>query len=319
MPSTPLFSVIVPAFNAAASLGSAIKSVLAQSFADYELIVIDDGSTDDTARIALSYADRAQILRQANRGPAAARNAGARVARGEWLAFLDADDTWAPHKLAVIARELERESQAVLLFSDAFCFDPATPDRFERFMPPELKRAPSRDDMMAGRFQILTSAAVVRRAAFEAVGGFSEEFAGAAFAFEDNYLWVLLSERGPFAYIPQPLVNYRLTPLEERLERYRPGFAVFARLIRSRYGSQGKALIAARRKARVTRWAHLGLIAMRDGDWLKARQALGNAVREEPWRLRNLLRYVRTYLPRELARLVTNRSRLNGHGAGDNP
>lgn len=102
-------TVVIPAYNAAWCVGRAIDSVLAQSWSDYELIVIDDGSTDGTAEVLAAYGSRLRVVRQANAGLSAARNAGITAAAGEWVAFLDADDWWLPEKLAaqmaLIARE----------------------------------------------------------------------------------------------------------------------------------------------------------------------------------------------------------------------
>lgn len=99
----PLFSVIIPVYNRAALIAETIDSVLAQRFTDFEVIVTDDGSTDDTLRIVERYGDRVRIVRQENRGPGAARNHGAEHARGTYLAFLDSDDLWFPWSLDVYA------------------------------------------------------------------------------------------------------------------------------------------------------------------------------------------------------------------------
>lgn len=96
---TPLVSVIIPTYNCAHFLGQAIRSVLEQTFMDYEIIVVDDGSTDDTSAVLGQFGDRVRHVSQANRGNAAARNTGIALARGQWLCFLDADDMWAPRKL----------------------------------------------------------------------------------------------------------------------------------------------------------------------------------------------------------------------------
>ena len=98
-----LVSVLIPAFNAQATLLQTLQSVERQSFGDLEVIVVDDGSRDDTARIAADFAardTRFRLVRQANAGAAAARNAALALARGEWIAPLDADDLWHPDKLA---------------------------------------------------------------------------------------------------------------------------------------------------------------------------------------------------------------------------
>lgn len=95
----PVFSVIIPAYNSAATLARAVESILAQSWPAHEIIVIDDGSTDDTLQVARGFADRVRVLHQSNAGVSIARNRGAEAATGDWLAFLDADDWYYPDRL----------------------------------------------------------------------------------------------------------------------------------------------------------------------------------------------------------------------------
>ena len=95
----PEASVIIPAYNHARFVGEAVESVLLQTAASREVIVVDDGSTDDTARVLAGFGGRIRVIRQPNRGVAAARNAGAALASGDVLTWLDADDTWWPRKL----------------------------------------------------------------------------------------------------------------------------------------------------------------------------------------------------------------------------
>src|SRR5215831_13870333 len=92
----PFFSVIIPTYNRATCVGRAIESVLRQTFQDYELIVVDDGSTDKTAEVVRQYGERIVFVSQPNRGVSAARNAGVSRAAGDWVAFLDSDDEWLP-------------------------------------------------------------------------------------------------------------------------------------------------------------------------------------------------------------------------------
>ena len=99
----PLFSVIIPTFNRAALLAAALDTVFAQRFKNFEVIVVDDGSTDDTIGMLRNYGDRVQVVTQDNRGPGAARNRGAEKAKGQYLAFLDSDDLWFPWTLDVYA------------------------------------------------------------------------------------------------------------------------------------------------------------------------------------------------------------------------
>ena len=114
----PTFSVVIPVYNGAGTVGRAIKSVLEQTHAASELIVVDDGSTDDTARVLGDFGDRIIHLRQANAGVSAARNNGAQRAKGEWLAFLDADDWYYPDRLRWHAEWIAREPRLDFLTGD---------------------------------------------------------------------------------------------------------------------------------------------------------------------------------------------------------
>src|ERR1039458_3668927 len=93
-------SLIVPVYNGAATISRALAGVFAQSYSDYEVVVLDDGSTDDTASVLAGYGNRVRVISQPNRGLSGARNAGVRASGGEYVAFLDDDDEWMPQKLA---------------------------------------------------------------------------------------------------------------------------------------------------------------------------------------------------------------------------
>lgn len=118
-----LISVVIPAHNAQHSLRSTLDSVLAQTWPDLEIIVVDDGSTDHTAELLARYGDRVRTIRQPNGGLASARRTGVAAARGEWIALLDADDLCRPERLAVQARVLQRWPDVVLCCSDFDAFD----------------------------------------------------------------------------------------------------------------------------------------------------------------------------------------------------
>jgi glycosyltransferase involved in cell wall biosynthesis len=160
----PTVSCIIPAFNCARYLSEAIDSVLAQDYRPSEIIVVDDGSTDGTADVALSYKNHVRYLRQANAGPAAARNYGLRVASGDFMALLDADDIWHPEKL--------RRQMA--------CFRPGLDicvAHVQNFWIPELKEEAKRFENhriakpLAG---YCTGTLVARKDRFDSVGHFNE-------------------------------------------------------------------------------------------------------------------------------------------------
>ena len=116
--AAPTFSVIIPVYNGASTTERAIESVLAQSYRAFELIVVDDGSTDDTARVVSRFGRRVTYLYQSNAGVSAARNNGARRATGEWLAFLDADDWYYPDRLRWHAEWITRDLELDFLTGD---------------------------------------------------------------------------------------------------------------------------------------------------------------------------------------------------------
>jgi glycosyltransferase involved in cell wall biosynthesis len=124
-PLRPRVSVVIPTFNRAGYIAAAIDSVLAQSLADVEIIVVDDGSTDDTLARLAPYGDRIAILRTANQGCAAARNVGMAAARGDYIAWLDSDDEYRPFKLDLQARVLDLRPEVGFVYSELSGFDDA--------------------------------------------------------------------------------------------------------------------------------------------------------------------------------------------------
>lgn len=104
----PTVSVVIPTYNRAKYVTETIDSVLSQSYTDYEIIVVDDGSTDNTREALAPYMDRIRYIHQQNSGVSAARNRGIKAARGKWIAFLDSDDIWLPEKLAVQIKDISK-------------------------------------------------------------------------------------------------------------------------------------------------------------------------------------------------------------------
>lgn len=177
--STPGVTVIIPAYNAAGCVGRAIESALAQTAPPQEILVVDDGSRDETAAVASRYPAPVRVIRKANGGPASARNLGARQARGEWLALLDADDTWRPQKLEKQLRHSADPEVGII-----HCVGP---DRARDSGPVTF-------DLLWEQNRIANSTVLVRRKAFEAVGGLDED--RALIGVEDYNLWLRITAAG---------------------------------------------------------------------------------------------------------------------------
>jgi glycosyltransferase involved in cell wall biosynthesis len=166
MSARPLVSVIIPVFNGERYLAAAIESVLAQDYAPWELIVVDDGSTDSSADIARRCPD-ARFLSQPNQGNGAAKNTGLAVARGELLAFLDQDDQWLPGKLSVqVAALFQNPALGYVTCHCRLRREPGTP--WPAWVNPAYYDSPEPTNM--------PSALMARRAAFERVGPFDPDF-----------------------------------------------------------------------------------------------------------------------------------------------
>jgi glycosyltransferase involved in cell wall biosynthesis len=194
----------MPVYNGEQYLRPAIDSVLAQSFSDLELLVVDDGSTDGTAAILRSYKDpRLRVFPLAHVGIIKARNYGAAQSQADWIACLDADDISLPHRLAEQMNLLRKHRDAVFCYSDVeFIGEGAATIRRPR--PPRTRA------LLAARFcwycPIIASSVIFKRESFQAVGGYDPDEPYS----EDFGLWGRLLELGTFAFVPRPLVQYRL-------------------------------------------------------------------------------------------------------------
>ena len=207
----PRVSVIIPAFNAEATLVEAVQSVEAQTYSDWEIVVADDASTDGTAAVAEGFGGRVKLVRcSENRGPGPARNAAIEASQGELLALLDADDYWLPEFLSeqvALYDHTEAQSPGVgIVGSDALILGPdgmATGTYRDRA---QVAEPMTLSEMLVG-CPILTNTMVIPRAAFDEVGGFAPECLRA----EDHDLFMRLAELGyAVAYNNKPLVVYRI-------------------------------------------------------------------------------------------------------------
>jgi glycosyltransferase involved in cell wall biosynthesis len=235
--TTPV-SIIIPCYNQAHFLAEAVQSALDQDYPNKEVIVVNDGSPDNTREVAVSFGDRIVYIEQENRGLSGARNTGIRAAGGDYIAFLDSDDAYLPGALSIQADWLNRHSDIAMVCGDARLYDgkqtfgrksgwsgrPVHPENF-RWETVEYCATPS--------------TVMLRRSVLNTVGFFDETLKNAA---EDWLMWVRMSKHFNMAYLDQPLIYYRVhdwnaTRNVERINRGNryavavvvddPGFAMY--------------------------------------------------------------------------------------------
>lgn len=247
----PLVSVLIPNYNCAAFVAEAVDSVLAQTYPNVEIIVVDDGSTDDSVNILRQYGDRITLIQQANEGLASARNQGLRAASGDFLALFDADDICEPGRLAAQVACLQQCSDAVLCCSDFAAYSAGrvveashiatyyrlvatTQGGISSLMPGRLTldigstlrleaHANDRIQVMLGRVDdilpwgnfIHPPTVMIRRSALAIVGECDESM-----RYGTDYDWLLrMAAVGPFAYLDRALLRYRYSEMQRSSPR----------------------------------------------------------------------------------------------------
>jgi glycosyltransferase involved in cell wall biosynthesis len=217
-PASPLVSIVIPAYNCAAFIDEALQSVYRQTYSHWEIIVVDDGSTDATSSVLAPHRKRIRYFAQENKGTAAARNAGLRRARGELIAFLDNDDVWLPEKLEFQIRVMHAWPECGLVFTDGKTFTGAGVRResvLSGRLDPWLRAHATGDPLVAKGWMVRelffaneissASSVMVRRELVERVGGFDE-----ALAIADDYdLWLKVAREHAVAVIRRCLYMWR--------------------------------------------------------------------------------------------------------------
>jgi glycosyltransferase involved in cell wall biosynthesis len=264
----PLVSVVIPAYNAEKYLEETLASVRAQTFSDYEILVVDDGSTDRTVQIASDFGG-VKLLLQQNRGSAAARNTGIRAARGAYVAFLDADDIWLPSKLEKQVAHLQAHPRTEWSYTDALVFDmPARRTVCQIGRRIRLHEGEILRPLLLRSF-IPSATPVVKKTALMEAGLFDER-RERRFA-EDWSMWLRIAERHPVKLIDEPLAMIRMhtdnrSQLADPFERYRSARAILEQIMERNPGA-----------AAGVRFRALTNIAISAG-----MRYLHNAVRERP-------------------------------------
>ena len=311
----PLVSIVIPAYNVAAFIGETLDSVFAQTCTDFEVILVNDGSpdTEEFERALQPYRDRVRYLKQENSGASAARNAGLRAARGELIAFLDADDLWAPQYLAQQLKFI-REYGCDLACADAMIFG-ASADAGRSYMDSLMATAPAEGrvtflELVNADRSLITSGVVARRDLILEVGLFDETLRNA----QDFDLWLRLARHGArLAYHRQVLLSYRSRPDSlsgDAINSHQRELRVFDKIEQS-YDftpAERAAVLAVIRNRRALLKYELGKLYLVPGDFARARESFANAISlKRSWKPRVAL-WVTRIAPRLFRTLYLRRT-----------
>jgi glycosyltransferase involved in cell wall biosynthesis len=312
--AAPLISVIIPAYNVAPYVGETLAAVFAQTFTDFEVIVINDGSPDtEEFELAIQpYRERICYLKQENRGASGARNSGLRAARGELIAFLDADDLWSPNYLDEQINFM-RDFECDLACADAMIFG-VSADAGRTYMDSLMPDAPAEDrvtflELVTADRSLITSGIVARRNLILEVGLFDEALRNA----QDFDLWLRLAKHGArLAYQRRVLLHYRSRPNSltgDAINSHQRELRVFDKIERSyEFTPLERAQVtAAIRNRRALLEYELGKLHLLPGDFAEARQSFAKANSLKPgWKSRLALLLTRL-APRLLQTLYVAR------------
>lgn len=298
MVSEPQVTVIVPMFNAHRTVARALSSVFAQTYRRFEVIVVDDGSTDDSVAIVREQFGDVRVITQANAGPSAARNRAASNARGEYLAFLDADDQWHRRKLELQVSAFERFPNAALCATGPAIQSSVGPWRFD---PGGALDSPDAVELV--RFEQLfvnpylgTPTVMMRREVFESCGGFDERLHGA----EDVDLWLRAAYRRSAIRLRSTLVG--VARAQDSLTARRghetdlDNLRVIDKFVHENpeFAAKFGVIVRTARAAVMTR---IGSGMLTHGDGRAARHFLVSALRERPLSPRAIYLLIKTWLP----------------------
>jgi glycosyltransferase involved in cell wall biosynthesis len=305
MGSLPRVSVIVPAYNAARYLPYAIESVIPQTFESWEIVLVDDGSTDGTRELAETYAprlkDRLRYIYQSNRGLSSARNVGLAAARGEFIALLDADDVWLPRRLERGIERLDSDPELGLVHARVARID--TGGQVVGQLPVEPRYLSGRIAryIYTRRAHIICPTVMFRKSCLSTAGVFDETMKST----EDRDLWFRIALTYKVAFIDEILAYYRISPssMTKNLDRLLDSQLFFAR----KHYESGAATRFEYRQAYGNAYRELGDSLFRRG---QKRQALANylrAVRYNPFNVPNLYMAVRALLDPVVVRVLAPR------------
>lgn len=284
MSQTPTVSVIIPAFNAAATIRRALDSALAQTGCGLDVVVVDDGSTDDTSGLLANYEGRIRVLRQANGGVGSARNAAIEVMRGDFVAFLDSDDEWLPGKLE---KQLSRFCPGVdVVYCGAYYVTATgapvrqTPVYLEGDLLPRL---------LDGNF--IPTSSVIARA--ECLRRPEVRFPSSLRLGEDYAMWVRLALQHRFGVVREPLVRFQVGCSKKYpLPEHERAFEYIERMLAENLVPTDRHRTSIRHMRASGCW-NTAVLEAREGRYLASGRAAFGALRARPFGFRGAFHYVR--------------------------
>lgn len=303
----PRVSVVIPTYNSGAIAVEAVESVLAQTYQDLEIVVVDDGSTDNTEQAIRQFGDRVRYLKQENQGVSAARNTGIKHSRGEYIAFLDSDDLWAPDKLAEEVPWLDADPTLGLVYCDWAVVSGA-----DVLHASYLENLPASsgyvfDGLVQSGF-ILTSGVVVRRTCLEDVGDFDKALAIA----QDYDLWLRISYRWKVQLVTKRLFTKRNLDgsLSSNLAKTaQERITLFQKILRKLPSMPPRSRRLVHRQMALNYW-DVGYERF-DGLFLRdARRNFFSSLLHEPTNVKSLAYFAATFLPPFLVRTIKARRRV---------
>ena len=292
-----LTTVIVPAMNAEAFIADTLRSILAQTHRNLQVLVVDDGSTDGTPDVVRRFAhldERVTLIRQDNAGVSEARNHGLRLARGHWIAPVDADDLWHPTKIARQIAAARPETGMVYTWSSIIDVDGRVLERRGCWSFAQGDVLP---DLVVANFIGNASVPLVRRDCLEAIGGYDATLREGC---EDYSMYMRIAERWPVALVPAFLVGYRThrSSMSHHIDRMWRSHNEVIDNMRRRHPDLPAALFA---WSKANAAFYLMLKCLRAGDWAGGGRCFARTMRNDPWTMTGLFSWHR--LRRHLSRL----------------
>jgi glycosyltransferase involved in cell wall biosynthesis len=293
----PKVSIVIPVYNGEAYLHDTLESVFAQTFRDYEVLCVNDGSSDGSAAMLERYGERVRVMHQENAGQSAARNTGVALAKGQYIAFLDQDYRWYPSKLEQQVATLEAAPDVVLVHCN---YDRVDHEghllRSGAALVERASALASPLGLLIEEALIFPSAMLVRRDTFQRIGGFDPELRG----FEDFDLIARLKPEGRFVLLNEPGMAYRISGRGftraggVTIMRSRERFLI---RMRDRYaGDHAKEALI--NKMLADCYSDWGIHEVRNGNRSNGRAKLVQSLRCNPTKMRTYSRLLRASTPR---------------------